>query len=212
MSGRTGSALALSLLLAGCFGNERTEFPPGLEPLEDNTAPAPEPIEGDAYPEVVVYRTGEADGNHWAHGRGYVHASLARTWEAFRDIEVVVDDPAVDEWRVTYDVEEGYDFSFQIRNVVHDIITVEFDITWRESAVEGTVQEPELVAIAYQKTWGTEFIGLLRGTIQLRAVTSDVTEVAMVEHLDGYGRDAETIKDYFDDVFRDTLTFVHPAP
>lgn len=210
MSHRAQLAIVvLGVASAGCFGNERTEFPPGLEPLEENTAPLPDPIEGDEHPETIVYRTGERDNYSWAHGRGYIHASLGRTWEAFRDIEVVVDDPSVDSWSTTHDVEEGYDFSFRIRNVVNDIITVEFDITWRQSAVGGTVQSPEVVGIAYQKTWGTEFIELLRGTIVLRPVTSDVTEVDMVEHLDGYGRDAATVVDYFDDVYRDAVAHVH---
>ena len=194
---------------AGCFGNERTTFPPGLEPLEENMAVLPAPVDGDEHPETIVYAKGETDNYSWAHGRGYIHASLGRTWEAFRDIEVVVDDPSVDTWSTTNDVEEGYDFSFRIRNVVHDVVTVEFDITWRESAVGGSVQDPEVVGIAYQKTWGTEFIDLLRGTIVLRPVSDDVTEVDMVEHLDGYGRDAETVVDYFDDVYSDAVAHVH---
>lgn len=195
--------------VAGCFGNERTTFPPGLEPLEENTAPLPEALDGDPYPETIVYAKGETDNYSWAHGRGYIHASIGRTWEAFRDIEVIVDDPSVDSWSTTENVEEGYDFSYRIRNVVHDVITVEFDITWRQSAVGGSVQDPDTVGIAYQKTWGTEFIEMLRGSIVLRPVTDDVTEVDMVEHLDGYGRDANTVVDYFDDVYGDAVAHVH---
>src|SRR5438045_565119 len=41
----------LPLLLSGCFGNSATEFPPGLEPLEEDAVPA-QP--GGPYSETLV--------------------------------------------------------------------------------------------------------------------------------------------------------------
>lgn len=203
---RTTALLGLALSLAGCFGEEKTEFPPGLEPLEENTAEAPTSND-EPYPEVLSMRRGRDDYD-WVHARAYVHAPISRTWEALRDIDVCVDDGRVDDWSVTWDVEEGYDYSYRIHNVAEDIVTVEFDITWRHGAAEGTRDDPEVVGIRYQKTDGTEFIEILRGSIVLTSVEDDVTELDMVEHLQAAAGGTPEIEAYFQDVFDDTLAFV----
>lgn len=198
---------SLALSTVACFGDEKTEFPAGLEPLEENRAEPPA-SQDEPYPEILSVARGNGDFD-WVHARAFVHAPLASTWEALRDIEVCVDDGRVDDWSVTWDVEEGYDYSYRIHNVAEDIITVEFDITWRHGAVEGSVDDPELVAIRYQKTNGTEFIDILRGSIVLRPVEDEVTELDMVEHLDGAAAGTPEIEAYFADLLADTLAFVH---
>ncbi len=208
MAGRAG-LFWLALSTGACFGDEKTEFPPGLEPLEENRA-APPVSQDETYPQVLSFARGTGDFD-WVHARGYVHAPISRTWEALRDIDVCVDDGRVNDWSVTYDVEDGYDYSYRIHNVSEDIITVEFDITWRHGAVEGTIDDPELVAIRYKKTNGTEFIDLLEGSIVLTPVEDDVTALDMVEHLDAAAGGTPEIEAYFDDVFSDTLAFVHPS-
>lgn len=200
--------LLLSAGGAGCFGNEKTSFPPGLEPLEENRAEPPA-SQDEPFPEDISLAHGNASNWDWAHGRAYVHAPLARTWEALRDIDVCVDDGRVDRWSATTDVEEGYDYSFRIHNEADDIITVEFDITWRQSAVEGSVDDPELVAIRYQKTNGTEFIDLLEGSIVLRPIEDEVTELDMVEHLEAAAGGTPEIEAYLRNVFTDAVAFVH---
>lgn len=206
--GAFGAATLIPLcLLGGCFGNEKTSFPEGLEPLEENTADPPV-SQDEPFPEALSMRHGQDEWD-WVHARAYVHASMSRTWEALRDIDVCVDDGRVDRWSVTYDVEEGYDYSYRIHNVADDIITVEFDITWRHGAVEGTVSDPELVAIRYQKTNGTEFIDRLEGSIVLRPVEDGITELDMVEHLEATAAGPEEIEAYFTDVFDDTLAFLN---
>lgn len=204
--GRSG-LIWVALLAGGCFSDQKTKFPPGLEPLEEDLAEPPV-SQDEPYPEQLSLRRGSDDWD-WVHARAYVHAPLARTWEALRDPLVDVDDGRVDDWSITYDVEDGYDYSYRIHNVSEDIITVEFDITWRHGAVEGTVDAPELVAIRYQKTNGTEFIDMLRGSIVLRPVDDEVTELEMVEHLQAAAGGTPEIEAYFNDVFSDTLAFVH---
>ena len=111
---------------------------------------------------------------------------------------------------IEHDVEEGYDYSYRIHNVVRDIVTLEFDVTWRQGAVEGTVEAPTRVGIRYQKTAGSDYIDLLRGSIVLTAVGDEVTAVEMIEHLQAAaGAGQAEIEAYFRDLFADTLEFVH---
>jgi len=206
------SSLALVALLGGCDSNEATVFPSGLEPLEECTASAPEPTDGELFPEKVNFTSGTKEEFSWVHGRGFVHAPLAKTWAAMREPEVCVNRREVDEWTVEHDVETGYDFSYRIHNVVHDIITVEFDVTWRQGAVSGTVEEPEVVGTRFQKTFGTTYIDLMAGSIVARAKDAETTEIELIEHLKATGKGPETplntMRDYFDSV----VALVHGKP
>ena len=82
------SALVFTGLAAGCGGDEATAFPPGLQPFEAVTVPLPAATASDPHPEVFVTRFGEGADYEWAQGRGYIHAPLARVYEALRDPEV----------------------------------------------------------------------------------------------------------------------------
>ena len=205
-------AVALISGTTGCDSDEPTEFPSGLEPLEVCTAPAPDPIEGDATPEDVRFVLGTEDEYSWVHGRGFVHKPLAETWAAMRDPEVSVDRREVDEWTVEHGVETEYDFSYVIHNTVNDIITVEFDITWRQGVVEGTVEAPELVGGRFQKTFGTTFIELLSGSIVARAVDDSTTEIELIEHLKATGKGADTAQSFLRDYFTSVVAKAHGNP
>jgi len=209
-------AVSLFLLacLAGCDSNEATAFPSGLEPLEENTAPPPDPANGELFPEDVRFTSGTNESYSWVHGRGFVHAPLAQTFAAMRNPDACVNRREVDEWTVEHDVETGYDFSYRIHNIVHDIITVEFDVTWRQGAVEGTVDEPTLVSARFQKTYGTTYIELMEGSIVARARDANTTEIELIEHLKATGKGTETplatMRDYFNSVV--ALTNGEPLP
>lgn len=199
----SGFAIALCALasagLTGCNSDETSEFISGLEPLETCTAPAPDAKEGDPFPEEVSFVTGANEEFSWAHGRGFVHKPLAETWAAMRDPDTCVDRREVDEWTVEFGVEPEYDFSYAIHNTVNDIITVEFDISWRQGAVEGTVEAPELVGARFQKTFGTSFIELLSGSVIARAKDESTTELEFVEHILATGKGADTALSYLRD-------------
>lgn len=198
--------------LLGCDSDEATEFPDGLAPLEESTAPAPDPIDGDPFPEDVRFVVGTEDEYSWAHGRGFVHKPLSETWAAMRDPEVCVDRREVDEWSVENDIEKEYDFSYRIHNIVNDIITVEFDITWRQGVVEGDLDKPELVGARFQKTFGTTFIELLSGSVVARAKDENTTELEFVEHLRATGKGSETVQSYLRDYFASIVAKAHGKP
>lgn len=214
MLSRIAPLIPLSLL--ACTGKEAVhEFPAGLEPLEDNRAPVPEGTDDDPYPEELSLVSGhdETSDYGWAHAIGFAHADLRDTWAALQDPEVDIDRRRVQEWEVTEDYESGYDNSYLIHNVSHDIVTVTFDIAWRHGAVEGTADAPELVAIRWQKVEGTEFVTLLEGSALLEPVDDGVTQISLVEHLDSAGSgEEEDVEAYFTDLYASVLAWLAGEP
>lgn len=205
--------LVLIASTTGCFGNTTTEFPPGLEPLEEVTASLPEPDAQGQWPETINFRSGHRGDLYWTHAAAYIHAPISLVWTAMQDPEVVVDRRAVAEYTWDYNVEDGYDVSFVVHDVVHNIITVRFDVTWRESVVEGMREEPRLVAMRFEKTYGTTTIKLMRASIQLReAEEPDVTVLLMAEHLDAVLASNELIESQARDLHASIVARLNGLP
>lgn len=207
------SPAVLALLLPACLGDGTVEFPPGLAPLEENTAPWPQPEGDDTYPETPSVVSGEGEDWAWVHLRGYVHGTVDETWAALQDPEVVLDRREVDEWSVTQLQEEGYDVSFSVHNIVHDVITIEFDVAWREGAVEGTLDDPQVVGVRFQKVEGTDFIELMEGSVTVYEVTEDATAIEIIEHLDATGTDpVEACTSWMSDLYASVVARVAGDP
>ncbi len=203
--------LAVATALCGCWGNKEMEFPPGLEPLETNRAPWPEGTDSDPYPEELEVVGGEEDWI-WGHSRGYVHASLATTWEAMRDLEVDVDRRRVDEYSWDWDVPQGYDYTYRIHLLVDDIVTVEWDVDWNHGVVTGTLDEPEAVAVRFFKSDGTSFIDMLAGSIAAYKLEDEVTAIEMIEQLDAAATSVEDVTQFLEDFYVDVVAYSHGEP
>jgi hypothetical protein len=188
----------LFIVIAGC-GSEPTEFPPGLEPLTPNAAVFPEDESESA--DVVL---GSEDAFDWANARGYVHAPLATVWLALKQPDTAVDRRAVDEWTVDYDVEPDYDVSYVVHTRVVDLVTIEYDLTWRQGAID-----EEVVALRWQKTDGASIIDLLEGSIVLTAIDDEVTSVEIVEHLQTPGDESERLQTFFTDLWASVVAASH---
>jgi len=192
--------LLLGIFGTGCFGNETTLFPPGLEPLSEVTTDPPAPTADDPYPEAELsLEKGRNPGYHWVQARGFIHASPDQVFAAITP-EACLDRRQVDRHSSEWDVEPEYERSFRIHNEVDDIITVEFDVTWRAGVIEGTQEAPTVIAATWQKTWGTTFIDHLCGSIVARPVAENVTELEIVEHLRASSGDSDTIGRYVADL------------
>ncbi|MCZ7684116.1 MAG: hypothetical protein M5U28_37225 [Sandaracinaceae bacterium] len=138
---RSRVIVGLALLGAGCFGSETTEFPEGLEPLGENDLEGPGTPD-DPYPEEF-----QVEGENGARfstvlGRGYIHAPPADVWAAYRDPAVGADRRTSPGWTSEPVADHPYDDSYVIHHIATEIITVEWDVTWRHGLVEGTPEEP----------------------------------------------------------------------
>lgn len=205
---RLAAAALLSLTLSACGSDVSTSFPAGLEPVEMSTAPAPPATATDPYPETLSTLKGETDGHYWAHGTGYVHAPLARVYEAILDPDVATDRRRVAEWSTTPDTEPEYPHSFRIHNIVRDIITLEFDMSWRAGTAEGTEAAPSVVVAVNQKTFGSSLVGEIQGAVVARAVDASTTRIEVVRRLTSSHVNEDDAEQYLLDYYQSVLARV----
>lgn len=207
-------AVASSVGLSGCFGDSVTVFPPGLEPLEENTAMAPSTA-ANQFPEDITIITGERPtGLNFGHARGFIHAPIDKVWAALRETDVNADRRATDEWTRMEIVNTDPDIShtYIIETVVHDFITARYQVTWRHGVVEGDLDSPETVAVRWQKTFGLALIEVLEGSITLQKLDDELTEVSIIERLDAPATDEETISQFLRDLFDESVLFSKGLP
>lgn len=193
--------ILIPLGLIACFGDEVTPFPPGLEPLEDCSAGFPEASGGDDSPQGIQTDSGQDDDRRWASGCGFLDADVPTAWQAIQDADVVTDRRKATAWEVTdRDHEPEYDVSFRVYTEVDDILTVDYDIDWRQGVWEGEEDAPESVVGRWQKTDGFELIEVLEGSILLESTQDGGTRVQVVEHLEAPGYDPEDLAQYIEDL------------
>jgi hypothetical protein len=169
----------LTLIVAACQDDVTTVFPDGLEPLEDNTAPAPQA--GAGIEELLTVSIPGDPKN--LHGRGVVLASPGVVWAATKDPDHLVARCATTRHSATVGEEPQYEYGWKVHYEVDDIITVAWDELWRFGTITGTPEAPSLAIIRYQKVFGSDFISLIEGSIELRATDDGNTELQFIEHL-----------------------------
>lgn len=191
MRTRAAVTLALWALVGACQDDITTEFPDGLEPLEDNKLPA---IAAGAPLEVLVTKRGE-DGFKWVHGRGVIQAAPGAVWALAKDGERMAATCDTDRHAITLGVEPQYEFGFAIHYEVDEVVTVAWDERWRYGTITGTPAAPTLAMIRYQKVFGSDFITTLEGSVQLVARPDPgEVEVQFIEHLDAFGGSADQME------------------
>ncbi len=216
--------LALGLLLvvsaAGCGHNKVDDFPlaVGFQPLEPVTAAAlPPAAAGNVlHPQglgAVVATPG--NGHYASHARGYLHAPLARVYEALHEpaASLIHNDKSSGLPRLDnvpgnpFMGEEPFPISFRIRYANDTVIgDVKFDLTYRGGPLEGTEAVPLKVGLRYQKTWGSTYIDVMSGSLVATPLAADpsITVVEMVAWLDattqGQADCDGTLRDLFGDL------------
>jgi hypothetical protein len=203
---------AVALTLLACGKPADIDFPSELAPLEENQAPWPSPTEETEFPETLEIVSGGDSNLWWAHARGYVQAPADEVWAHLRDPDTDVDRREVDEWEVTDGTVPRFDDSYTIHCTVHDLLTVQYDLTWVHELQAGTVDAPERVVAQWDKTDGTQFITLLAGSLVLEPEEDGVTRVEYVEHLTASLRDDETIAQYLSDLHASLVAVAHGEP
>ena len=188
------------LWLLAC-GSKETVFPAGLEPLAPNAAVSPD--DGSESVDVVL---GSDESFDWANARGTIHAPLADVWVALKQPDTTVDRRAVDEWTTEFDVEPEYDVSYVVHTRVVDLVTIEYDLTWRQGAID-----EDVIAARWQKTDGASIIDLLEGSVVLTAV-DEGTSVEIVEHLQTPADEADRLNSFFTDLWASLVAASHGDP
>ena len=205
--------LSLLLMLPDCLRDEVTPFPAGLEPIESCSAGFPESRDGDPSPESISTNSGERDDFKWASGCGFIDADVQTVWAALQDPDVVTDRRRVTSWELTEDGHEpDYDVSFRVHNVVEDILTVDYDIDWRQGVWEGEAEDPHSVVARWQKTDGVAIIELLEGSIVLEAQDDGSCSLDVVEHLDAPGYSGDELEQYLQDLHASIVASVDGQP
>ena len=203
-----------SLLLSGCNQDVKTPFPEGLEPLESNRASWPS---GSGYPEELSCVSGSAEeadlGEYtWVHCKTYVNHPIEEVFEAYKMPRVVTDRRAVDEAIYTWDVEPEYEVSYKVSNTVNDVVTVEFDNVWRHGDVDGYEDEFTEAGSRWQKTFGSEIIELLRGSILTTEIDEENTGLEIVLHQKTLQEDEPYMMQYLRDLQADILAATDGDP
>jgi hypothetical protein len=200
----------LPLLLSGCFGNSPTEFPPGLEPLEEDAVPT----QSAPYTETLATSIEPFTTFQPVHGRGYILAPPAAVWAVSKNPDVMVQGCKQTRHSATVGDEPQYEYSFDMHYEVDEVITVAWDEQWRFGAVEGTPDLPTRAIVRYQKVNGTDFIKILEGSTQYYAVPDDpnVTMVEYVEHVNARSTGPQDSVDTLNHRFNATVAVVHGLP
>lgn len=199
----------MAITLAGCFGDVETVFPDGLEPLEATRAL---PFDEGSCPEGPNLAQGEREAHAWVHLRGCLPGTLSEVWSVLRTPEVTVDRRAVDTWSVTLDTDPTYAFSYTVANEVKRVITVNYELAWRQDVVTGSLDAPEVVAARWQKVRGSEVISLLEGSFVAKPRGDDAVELEVVYRQDGAFRDKDAILAYVRDFFASALAVTRGEP
>jgi hypothetical protein len=218
-------AAALTLAVAsGCGHNKVEDFPlsVGFQPLESLVASAlpPAAVGADLYPQGLGALIAPAEAGHFAsHARGYVHAPLAKVYQALHDPAssylhndgggTRLDGPPV------MDVEPSFPVSFRVRYFNSTAFgDYKYDLTYRAGPLQGTEAAPVVIGQRYQKTWGTSNIRIMSGSLVATAVAGapDVTEVEMVAWLDATTQHQSDCDGTLRDLFGDLVAVVAALP
>lgn len=185
---RTLPLLAIPILagplLAGCGRSKVVEFPEGLDPLPDAIPACPaEPTD------TIKVDEERTDTYFAARGCGWVTADLETTARAVQTPEVGVDRRSVifDECTVTTDVEPEYDVSYAVDTIVHDVVDVNYVLTWRH----GMVTE-DTWATHWLMTVTSPYVSYIEGSVVLTE-EGDATRFEVAEHIDAMLDDKEEV-------------------
>jgi hypothetical protein len=203
------TCFAFICFLPGCQHDTTTVFPPGLEPVATDSVAPPNADGGDSYPETLSLVQGSTSDYNYVFATGYVDASIEDVWAAFKMPNVVVDRHAITSYTVTPNVETGYDVSFLTAYTIDSIVTVSYDLTWREGVVAGTEADPSQVSVVYQKTSGSSFVSLMDGSIQLNSVSATVTELQFAQRMNAMDTDSSNIASWTNEIFSSVVAQVH---
>lgn len=198
-------ALAGALAL-GC-GNVITEFPPGLEPWEENAAALPSPVGDDVCPETteaMVWVDQRYMGHLSTHMRACIHQPIDRVFAAALDPQTGRDGRYAGFSVFAYDTEAPeYRWSYTT-HVDTGTFGVMFDLGWRHGIIEQDADgNLRMTATRWQKIAGSSAIGVMEGSLVLTPHPDEpsITLASYQYHLNASFSDHGTIHGYLEQIF-----------
>ena len=96
--------------------------------------------------------------------------------------------------------------------MVRRFVPLRFAGRWRRDVARGTPEAPEVIAGAWQKTFGSTLIAELKGTLSAEEVAPGVTEVQLIQHLDALQGGADPIESFLTDYYQSLKAKAHGEP
>jgi hypothetical protein len=129
--------------------------------------------------QVIIGKKGTENDISFAEGGGCILNTTAATWENLRKSEFLG-------WNradlTDFHPLENPNFAFVISTSYSagpGIFKQRWNLEWRHTLVSGSVENPNLVLIDFQKVKGTDYIKVWKGQIELKQLTPSVTSFAM---------------------------------
>lgn len=131
----------------------------------------------------------------WAQRRGVVKRPIERL-RAFLEDPRHFKDSKVDEMTLRPLPPGPLLTRYQVHSLVRPfpLVTVEWTDEWASTLIEGTRERPDTVVIAYQKVDGTSYIAHFCGTLVLKRIDDQTTDVAQDEEASITGRSHEDMQ------------------
>jgi hypothetical protein len=165
----------------------------------------------DPHPESLALEEGQDDDSNYVHATGYVHGSVKDVWDALADPDVVADRHHIDSYTSSPGGED-YDTSFVLHYTIKNVVTMQFDLTWREGVVSGSKDAPTAVSAVYAKTYGSTLVKTMNGSIEVKAIDATTSQLFFAQHMNATSTSADNIAAWTRDLFASVVAHVHGQP
>jgi hypothetical protein len=159
----------------------------------DFSAPVKKPLR-DTMPPLNVTDTSESghlqapQKGIWGSARGKVGYSIQYVYNQLLD-HYTIKDPKRVKLKVYPQEKEGVqDFHVVMVTAITPIMDIHWEENWSYVISEGNEKAPKTIVISYQKTGGTQYIPHLCGSIVLKALSANSTDVYLYEEVNALGK------------------------
>lgn len=197
--------LLTTLALVACQDEPAADAPPGLDPLEENTADLPDD-------ETVNLVSTETDDYNQTHARGRVDVAVADVIACLQNPDVGVDRRRVAEYTVTEDVDPDYTVSYDVITTIHDTVTLTYTLPWLQGdRGDGTWGARWEKAEDRDTDVNAYLVSLLQGSVLLQPIEGDEghTDVGIIERLEAPFTSTDDTEQYTSDFYASILACSH---
>lgn len=189
-------AIAVSFAFVACGPPPAPEVEPEMEaPKESEVAGESEyckPVAGEYAEDPAFMEAGETEEFYWGEGGACVKRPIDEVWAVFHNQPLLVwKDIDRSNHEAQPPSEENATHLYRVHYEVDKIFTVEWDMEWTHKLVKGTLDDPEVVTITWNKVDGTRYIPYWKGTVQLEKLSDGVTGISVRNQISASQTDEE---------------------